>query len=106
EMNAPTSGATPAERYLLDMWSGILETEVTGSDNFFDLGGNSMLAVQMADRVAKETGVRIKLMQLAVQRLGELAACLPADAAPGPGVSGGRLVGRIRRLFGSARASD
>ncbi|WP_417473049.1 amino acid adenylation domain-containing protein [Luteimonas mephitis] len=92
------------ERYLLDMWSQLLDTEVKPADNFFDLGGNSMLAVQMSERVARETGVRIKLMQLAVQSLAEIATGLPGEAAPGPRSPGGGLASRIMRLFGASPA--
>jgi hypothetical protein len=89
----------PREAYLLDLWSTLLGTVVLPSDNFFDIGGNSMLAVQMAERVAKDTGFRIKLMRLAVQSAGELAAELPtgmSSAAP----AAGRLLRNVKRLFG------
>src|SRR3546814_11505940 len=61
-----------------------------------------MLAIQMSERVVKETGVRIKLMQLAVQRLGEIAADLPDVAVPGARSSSGRPLGRVQRLLGPA----
>ncbi|MBJ6982863.1 acyl carrier protein [Luteimonas sp. MC1572] len=106
--NTATSVQPPAagsrESYLVGIWSELLDIDVQPSDNFFDIGGNSMLAIQMSERVSKETGVRIKLMQLAVQSLGEIAADLPDDVAPGARSSGGRLVGRVKRLFGSASA--
>ena len=66
-------------RYLVDLWSELLGTQVEPGDNFFDLGGNSMLGVQMAERVARDTGLRIKLVRLAAQDLDEIAADLPAS---------------------------
>src|SRR3546814_20085761 len=72
----------PREAYLVGIWSELLDMDVKPSDNFFDIGGNSMLAIQMSERVVKETGVRIKLMQLAVQRQGEMAADLPDVSVP------------------------
>lgn len=69
----------PRERYLSELWGEMLATVVVPSDNFFDLGGNSLQAVQMADRVARETGVRLKLMSLATLSLAQLAAELPAE---------------------------
>ena len=74
-------------------------TVVLPSDNFFDIGGNSMMAVQMAERVARDTGVRIKLMRLAVRSVAEIATDLPEDAGAKP-ASSGNVLGRIRRLFG------
>src|SRR3546814_3360457 len=58
---AQTTG--PREAYLVGIWSELLDMDVKPSDNFFDIGGNSMLAIQMSERVVKETGVRIKLMR-------------------------------------------
>jgi hypothetical protein len=91
----------PRETYLLGVWEDVLGFEVTPADNFFDIGGNSMLAVQMSERVARETGYRIKLMQLAAQSAGEIATDLPAAAAPDAGAasSSGWLRG-MKRLFG------
>src|SRR3546814_2695662 len=101
---AQTTG--PREAYLVGIWSELLDMDVKPSDNFFDIGGNSMLAIQMSERVVKETGVRIKLMQLAVQSLGEIAADLPDVAVPGARSSSGRLLGRVKRLLGAARSEE
>src|SRR3546814_10156317 len=84
----------------------LLDMDVKPSDNVFDIGGNSMLAIQMSERVVKETGVRIKLMQLAVQSLGEISADLPDVAVPGARSSSGRLLGRVKRLLGAASVRD
>src|SRR5690606_33892295 len=49
------------------------------------------LAVKMANRVQRETGVRLNLLMLASSTLGQVAQALPdgigaeADAAPAPG---------------------
>src|SRR3546814_734311 len=94
----------PREAYLVGIWSELLDMDVKPSDNFFDIGGNSMLAIQMSERVVKETGVRIKLMQLAVQSLGEIAADLSDVAVPGARSSSSRLLGRVKRLLEIGRA--
>lgn len=110
-----TSAATVAiapvvesrETYLLGLWSTLLGLEVKPSDNFFDIGGNSMLAVQMAERVARDTGYRIKLMQLAAQSAGQIAAALPADAASRePQGKGLKLIRNMKRLFGKQAAAE
>ena len=71
--------ADPRIAYLVQLWSEMLNTTVTENDNFFDLGGHSMVAVQMANKVAKDTGARLKLMPLATQTLGQIAMELPAS---------------------------
>ena len=75
----------PRVEYLQAMWSRMLETGVKPGDNFFDLGGHSMLAVQMASEVFKDTGFKLKLMPLATQTLAQLAMELPRSAFPDDG---------------------
>ncbi|MET0892536.1 MAG: phosphopantetheine-binding protein [Pseudoxanthomonas sp.] len=93
----------PSERarYLADLWAELLHCEVQASDNFFDLGGHSMLAVQMANRVHRDTGVRIQLMTLATQSLAQIASTLPvleSGSATGPGLRS-RLLGKFRGML-------
>lgn len=112
QSSAATAAIAPApaesrEAYLLGLWSNLLGLEVKPSDNFFDIGGNSMLAVQMAERVARETGYRIKLMQLAAQSAAQIAAELPADAASRePQRKGLKLIRNMKRLFGKQVAAE
>lgn len=91
----------PRESYLIGVWSDILGLDVGPDDNFFDAGGNSMLAVRMSERVARETGYRIKLMQLAAQSVGEIAAHLPSvPSASTDGDTRSGLLRGVKRLFG------
>ncbi|MCF7220948.1 non-ribosomal peptide synthetase [Marilutibacter chinensis] len=89
----------PKERYLAAIWEEMLGIRVRPDDNFFDLGGNSMQGMQMAERVARETGLQIKLVRLASQGLSEIAVDLPADPGSGPRPGFGA---RLKRLFGGA----
>jgi amino acid adenylation domain-containing protein len=95
----------PRVSYMVLVWSEVLGLPAAAEDNFFDLGGHSMLAVQMANRVARDTGFRIKLMPLATQTLEQIAMTLPA-AQPATTASkrgwGGRMLKGITRLFGGA----
>lgn len=92
-------------RYLVDLWSELLGIPASPGDNFFDLGGNSMLGVQMAERVARDTGLRIKLVRLASQNLDQIAADLPASFGAGSPIGlSTRLVRNVRRLFGRPAA--
>jgi hypothetical protein len=96
--------------YLTALWSQVLGGIAVGADdNFFDLGGNSMHAAQMAERVARDTGFRIKLLRLASQSVAQIAADLPGgntiadrDATAGVGIGS-----RLWRLFSrNARGSS
>lgn len=86
--------------YLIGVWSQLLGKEVGANDNFFDLGGHSMLAVQMANRVKVDTGVRIQLMTLATQTLAQIASELPvATAKTAPAGLSTRLVGGLKGML-------
>ena len=43
-------------------------------DNFFDLGGHSLSALQVVTRLQNRLGLRIRPNELAFQSLGQLAA--------------------------------
>lgn len=103
----PTTGEEdPRVSYMVLVWSEILAMPASAQDNFFDLGGHSMLAVQIANRVARDTGFRIKLMPLATQTLEQIAMTLPAPQASGARGKAGwgrRMLRGIARLFGGSR---
>ena len=91
-------------RYLMALWKTLLDTDVQPGDNFFDAGGHSMLAVQMTDRVYRDTGVRLNMMRLASWTLAQLAAELPDSVSPEdarPTATKG-----LMRLFRSAEATS
>ncbi|MDG2516356.1 non-ribosomal peptide synthetase [Lysobacter soli] len=95
----------PRAIYLRELWKELLGVDVHARDNFFDLGGNSMLAVQMSSRVAKDTGVRIQLMRLAATNLAQIAADLPMHIAreerSGMGSRMARTMKRLLRAPGT-----
>ncbi len=96
---APTLD-NPREAYLAAVWGDLIGvSDIRRNDNFFDIGGHSLLAVEFANRVQRETGVRIALLDVATSTLSALAAELPeAKAVAG---SGNASLGmRLRRLFG------
>jgi len=53
--------ADELERRLAGLWSEALEAEVPTNGNFFELGGNSLLAVELLWRMADELGVRLPM---------------------------------------------
>lgn len=86
-----TGPRSPAVDYLASVWAAVLGAEAGPDDNFFDLGGHSMLAVKMANRVQQDTGVRLNLLMLASSTLGQLAETLPVPSTGG--VAAGEIAG-------------
>ncbi|WP_426661101.1 amino acid adenylation domain-containing protein [Rhodanobacter aciditrophus] len=97
----PAPGSTdddPRRRYLAAVWCELVGVSaVSPQDNFFDVGGHSLLAVELAARVQRETGVRLNLLDIASGTLATLAGQLPEPAAAGQNNPFGH---RLRRLLG------
>jgi len=74
--------------------------EIRRNDNFLDLGGHSMLAVEFASRVRKETGVSLRLLNVVTGTLASLAAELPEAGAGSPRPAEGSLWSRLRKRLG------
>ncbi len=77
ELVAPS---TPLEILVADIWRDVLKVDELGvDDDFFDLGGHSMLATQVVARIAK-AGHQAGVMDLFQHRtIRELAAFLDGD---------------------------
>ncbi|MEO8564694.1 MAG: condensation domain-containing protein, partial [bacterium] len=55
---------TPAERTLAEIWSRVLRIEQVGvTDDFYELGGDSLLSIQIVSQAAR-AGLRISLTQV------------------------------------------
>lgn len=90
---------TPNEKLLADIWCQLLAVaQVRTSDNFFDIGGHSLLAVDMVARVQRETGATLNLLDVANSTLGTLAAELMH--APAKNELPAKHGLRLRNLFG------
>jgi surfactin family lipopeptide synthetase C len=68
---------TETESLIASIWREVLHVEYVGvQDNFFDLGGHSLLCLPVMAKLEKELGVRISPRDLIFQTLGQLAtAC-------------------------------
>jgi amino acid adenylation domain-containing protein len=82
---------TPVEEVLADIWSEVLGAERVGvEDNFFDLGGHSLLVTQVASRVRSTLNVELPLRAVfespTVAELASRVEAATADdvAAPPP----------------------
>jgi amino acid adenylation domain-containing protein/non-ribosomal peptide synthase protein (TIGR01720 family) len=80
----PTGDAVPPrtdlERRLAEVWAEVLRLESVGiHDNFFALGGDSLLAIQVASRAGR-AGIPVTLRQLfAHQTVAELGEAVASD---------------------------
>jgi amino acid adenylation domain-containing protein len=92
----PQSGV---ERRIAKVWTEVLGIENVGlDDNFFEIGGHSMLVARMQERLAAELGREMKVVELfQFPTVSALAAYLdaggsdaaPDDATPGEGTERG-----------------
>ena len=87
---------TPAERRLAAIWSEVLGVERVGvHDNFFGLGGDSILSIQVIAR-AQQAGLRLTPRQLFQhQTVAELAAAALEEEAPSEETEQGPVTGPV-----------
>ena len=69
------------EHLLAGLWRDVLKVDrIMAGDNFFDLGGHSLLSVRVAAAMQRATGWRMDPRTLFFQSLREVAAAAPAGA--------------------------
>jgi amino acid adenylation domain-containing protein len=106
---------TDAEKLLAELFSEALGVERVGVlDNFFDLGGYSLLCFRMLDTIEQRTGKRLSPRILLLDTLEQVAARIevkpaPASAEPPPRYEPPKprqseqpsgLFGRLKRIIG------
>lgn len=76
---------TPAEHLVAELFGALLEVpEVGADDEFFALGGNSLLASQLAKQIRERSGIRVRLKTiLEDSSVGAIAQLLEPVKAPG-----------------------
>lgn len=75
---------TEAERTLAEIWRELLKLDEVGVDeNFFDLGGHSLLVMQAIAKFEQRTGVRLNPADFLHGTLGQLAASRAAEEPEG-----------------------
>ncbi|WP_268626158.1 non-ribosomal peptide synthetase [Paenibacillus alvei] len=79
----PATWSTPTERELSFLWAEILELkQVDAQDHFFHLGGHSISAVKLVNRIRKQFGISMALQQIfTTPVLHELAAVIDQEKA-------------------------
>ena len=65
---------TPAEKFLAGVWAEALETDqIDLNDNFFDIGGHSLLVMRVIAAVKEETGYTLGPQDFLIGTLEQLA---------------------------------
>ncbi len=99
----PVDGTPPGtelEVALAGIWGDVLGADgVAADDDFFDLGGNSLVAVQLIARVRKQLGVKLPIRALfeAPTVAGMAAQVEQAQAGPEPTEPAGPQISRLPR---------
>ncbi|MDH5597132.1 MAG: amino acid adenylation domain-containing protein [Candidatus Peregrinibacteria bacterium] len=66
---------SPLESLLVDIFKEVLKIDYVGCyDNFFDLGGHSLLSLKVVSRFEKATGIHMHPGELFQQTIGQIAA--------------------------------
>jgi len=80
ESDSYVAPRTEAERSIAEIWQAVLKTERVGiHDNFFNIGGHSLLAVQLVARIKTEIGAEVTLRSLVSDTLGQVARDLEEE---------------------------
>ena len=76
--------STPLEMRIAEVWQEVLGVDRVGVyDNFFDLGGHSLLSMRVMARLEKQLGLRMNPRELIQQNLGQFAAVCASRLARG-----------------------
>lgn len=98
---------TPTEQAVARAWEAVLGLSVvTRQDNFFDIGGTSLLAMQVIARLDGELGRQVSPRRYVTDTLAQLAAGYDASEGQSPGTSAAPVekpIGLLRRLGGLMR---
>jgi len=87
---------TPMEKMIAGIWQDLLEIDhISVFDNFFDLGGYSLLSLRVVSRLEKETGVKVNPGELVLQTLGQLAAACEARQPDDHHSTSSGIIGRL-----------
>jgi amino acid adenylation domain-containing protein len=74
---------TETEKLVAEIWREVLKTEHVGlRDNFFEIGGHSLLSMQVIVRLEKRIGYRLNPRSMAFSTLEQIAAECDAAKAP------------------------
>ncbi len=95
----------PEQARLAQIWASIIDidvNEIRANDNFFDLGGDSLLAMRAVQQAAKATGFRVEPQRYVFESLGQLAKPGVAlqETAGSPMAASPPRSGLLKRVLG------
>jgi acyl-coenzyme A synthetase/AMP-(fatty) acid ligase/acyl carrier protein len=91
---------TETEQSVAGIWAEVLGFDaIEPDDNFFDLGGHSLQAVQIIARMKADMGVRVRPTDLMYQTLRQLAASCGGEPSGDGDAGSGGILGTIRRTL-------
>ncbi|MEP7345003.1 MAG: AMP-binding protein, partial [Gemmatimonadaceae bacterium] len=108
-VSAPIAPRSEAELRVAAAWTEMLGVpRVSVTDNFFSLGGYSLLCFRVIDRLQRETGIRLSPRSLLLGTLEQVAAALDRASVTVPGngaetAAVGGTLSRMKSLFRSAK---
>ncbi|MFT3709007.1 MAG: amino acid adenylation domain-containing protein [Archangium sp.] len=74
-----------SEKLVAEIWKVALKVEKVGlHDNFFNLGGHSLLSLSVLSQLEAKTGTRLSPRMLLLNTLEQVAAALPGNKPPPP----------------------
>jgi amino acid adenylation domain-containing protein len=90
---------TPTEQAIGEIWCEVLNLpRVSIYDNFYDLGGHSLLSPQVMHRIEERLKKRLNVAELILQNLAQVAA--KCDQAPAVGAPRSRgVLGALKRMI-------
>lgn len=106
EAPLPAEDAGSMEATLTGVWADLLGTDdIRPDDNFFDLGGHSMLVMQAIARMEVLTGRRVNPRRFVFETLAQVAhAYEEAQSGPAPSAdTAGKKGGLMARMLGGLR---
>jgi len=78
QLRLPT---TQAEIAIADLWKNIVDIEIVSlDDNFFEIGGHSLLAVRFINKINKKYDVKLQFQSIALDNLEQLARLIEHES--------------------------
>jgi acyl carrier protein len=94
----PAADRSAPEAALAEVWSGLLGLDagqIQPGDNFFDLGGSSLLAMQAVAEMERKLGLKVDPRRYVFESLRQLAGATGSPAAAGNGAGDPQSLGAI-----------
>ena len=97
---------TPIQAELIGIWEEVLERQPVGiTDNFFDLGGHSLLGMRMLTRISHHWNVSLPMRQLFLApTIIDLAAAISSAQSSEPGSGSAAAIPQARRTRRAAES--